>query len=175
MYQHRAYRYDADYRVGRIAGTAAVGALQILGGSTLIGGAALEEGGSAGLATGIVAAQAAAGLYLVGNGSAAVGKAIVETVSLISESRAKQNGTSETGSSAGEAVHPTFEKGPHATTAIPASSKDQKFSAGERNEINAIGYDSGCHTCASPQPNVGRGSAILVQQRKIMAISATTL
>jgi hypothetical protein len=28
---------------------------------------------------------------------------------------------------------------------------------------------------ASPQPNVGRGSAILVQQRKIMAISATTL
>jgi hypothetical protein len=31
------------------------------------------------------------------------------------------------------------------------------------------------HYFASPQPNVGRGSAILVQQRKIMAISATTL
>jgi hypothetical protein len=35
--------------------------------------------------------------------------------------------------------------------------------------------DAGRAGKASPQPNVGRGSAILVQQRKIMAISATTL
>jgi hypothetical protein len=47
--------------------------------------------------------------------------------------------------------------------------------AASPNHIVFRAVDETIQKEASPQPNVGRGSAILVQQRKIMAISATTL
>lgn len=46
-------------------------------------------------------------------------------------------------------AHPTFRPGPYAGRSIPARSSAQKFTAAERQAINDIFAESGCHTCGA--------------------------
>jgi RHS repeat-associated protein len=47
---------------------------------------------------------------------------------------------------------PLFRPGPFATASIEARSQSQSFRVGERDAINAIGEESGCHSCGAPVP-----------------------
>jgi RHS repeat-associated protein len=55
-------------------------------------------------------------------------------------------------------THRTFQPGPYAREAIPATSRDAVFSTAERTEINRIGNQYGCHTCGTPSPGTRTGN-----------------
>ena len=50
--------------------------------------------------------------------------------------------------------------GPFAGDSIPAQSKSQKFSTEERVKINAIGRNTGCHSCGTTDPGTKSGNFI---------------
>jgi len=65
------------------------------------------------------------------------------------------------GSSTGqEVVNPLFKPGPYAGDSIPAQSSAQTFTQAERDAINAIGYDTGCHTCGTTDPGTVSGNFV---------------
>ncbi len=57
-------------------------------------------------------------------------------------------------------AHPTFEPGPFADESILAVSTSQRFTAAERQLINAIGNKSGCHTCGSKTAGTKSGNFV---------------
>lgn len=50
--------------------------------------------------------------------------------------------------------------GPHAKKSIPARGKERDFTKEERDKINEIGNDTGCHTCGSTDPGTKSGNFI---------------
>ncbi|NLD47267.1 MAG: RHS repeat protein, partial [Clostridiaceae bacterium] len=54
----------------------------------------------------------------------------------------------------------TLEPGPYAGESIPARGKGRDFTSAEREKINQIGKDTGCHTCGSTDPGTKSGNFI---------------
>ena len=54
----------------------------------------------------------------------------------------------------------TLEPGPHAGESIPARGPGRDFTAAERDSINRIGRETGCHTCGTTNPNTKGGNFI---------------
>jgi hypothetical protein len=54
----------------------------------------------------------------------------------------------------------TLKPGPFATESIPARGPQRSFTVSERNAINEIGMNSGCHTCGITTPATRRGNFI---------------
>ncbi|QKJ30792.1 RHS repeat-associated core domain-containing protein [Mucilaginibacter mali] len=54
----------------------------------------------------------------------------------------------------------TLEPGPYAGQSIPARGKAQVFTKEERDAINKIGYDTGCHTCGTKIPGTKSGNFV---------------
>jgi RHS repeat-associated protein len=54
----------------------------------------------------------------------------------------------------------TLEPGPYAKESIPARSTDKKFTKAEREKINEIGKEQGCHTCGTTNPGTKSGNFI---------------
>ncbi|MBJ6362369.1 RHS repeat-associated core domain-containing protein [Paenibacillus sp. MAHUQ-46] len=54
----------------------------------------------------------------------------------------------------------TLKPGKHAGKSIPARGKGRDFSKEERNKINDIGQNTGCHTCGSKAPGTKSGNFI---------------
>ena len=50
--------------------------------------------------------------------------------------------------------------GPYAGASIPARGPGRDFTPDEREAINAIGYDTGCHTCGSTDPGTKSGNFV---------------
>jgi hypothetical protein len=50
--------------------------------------------------------------------------------------------------------------GPNAGEAIPARGPDRDFTQGERDKINEIGQNTGCHTCGATDPGTKSGNHI---------------
>lgn len=51
----------------------------------------------------------------------------------------------------------TLQPGPHAGESIPARGPDRDFTGEERDEIDRIGRETGCHTCGSKDPGTKGG------------------
>ncbi|WP_281167662.1 RHS repeat-associated core domain-containing protein, partial [Uliginosibacterium gangwonense] len=64
----------------------------------------------------------------------------------------------------GLASDETLKPGPFATESIPARGPARDFTLAERQQINAIGYRDGCHTCGSKDPGTKSGDFILDHQ-----------
>lgn len=70
----------------------------------------------------------------------------------------------------GEGVKPpkskvnTLQPGPYAEGSIPARGKGRNFTKAEREQMNAIGDESGCHTCGTGNPKTKNGNWILDHQ-----------
>jgi RHS repeat-associated protein len=56
--------------------------------------------------------------------------------------------------------HPTFQPGPFAGESIPAQSTAQTFTPAEREAMNEIMKETGCHTCGTPNPGTITGNAV---------------
>ncbi len=54
----------------------------------------------------------------------------------------------------------TLKPGPFASKSVPARGKAQTFTSGERNQINAIGAESGCHTCGAKVAGTKSGNFV---------------
>uniref|UniRef100_UPI001C3F4BAA hypothetical protein n=1 Tax=Janthinobacterium agaricidamnosum TaxID=55508 RepID=UPI001C3F4BAA len=54
----------------------------------------------------------------------------------------------------------TLQPGPHAGESIPARGPGRDFSKEERDKINEIGQNTGCHTCGSKDPGTTSGNHI---------------
>ncbi|WP_197433967.1 hypothetical protein [Agrobacterium vitis] len=54
----------------------------------------------------------------------------------------------------------TLQPGPHAGKSIPARGAEPAFTKPERDEINEIGRNTGCHTCGSLNPGTKSGNFI---------------
>ena len=54
----------------------------------------------------------------------------------------------------------TLEPGPHAGESIPARNSDRHFNDGERESINNIGNETGCHTCGTKDPGTKSGNFV---------------
>ncbi|WP_159888400.1 hypothetical protein [Paenibacillus puerhi] len=50
--------------------------------------------------------------------------------------------------------------GPHASKSVPARGKGRDFTKDERDKVNEIGNDTGCHTCGSTDPGTKSGNFI---------------
>jgi hypothetical protein len=55
---------------------------------------------------------------------------------------------------------PLLKPGFYAGASIPAQSTAQTFIEAERDAINKIGYDTGCHTCGTTDPGTVSGSFV---------------
>jgi RHS repeat-associated protein len=58
----------------------------------------------------------------------------------------------------------TLQPGPHAGDSIPARGPGRDFTQGERDAINEIGDDTGCHTCGTDDPGTKSGNWVLDHQ-----------
>ena len=58
----------------------------------------------------------------------------------------------------------TWEPGPHAGESIPARGPGRGFTSDERNKINQIGADTGCHTCGATEAGTKSGNFVLDHQ-----------
>jgi len=54
----------------------------------------------------------------------------------------------------------TLEPGPFAGDSVPARGPDRNFTPEERNGINQIGNDTGCHTCGTKNPGTKTGNFV---------------
>ncbi|MBK7634670.1 MAG: hypothetical protein IPJ13_10515 [Saprospiraceae bacterium] len=54
----------------------------------------------------------------------------------------------------------TLEPGPYAKESIKTNSTSQKFNKSQRQEINRIGNETGCHTCGSTDPGTKSGNFV---------------
>jgi hypothetical protein len=54
--------------------------------------------------------------------------------------------------------------GPFAGESIPARGPERNFTAAERREINRIGSETGCHTCATRDPETTSGNFVVDHQ-----------
>jgi len=54
----------------------------------------------------------------------------------------------------------TLKPGPFATESIPARGPARDFTLEEWQQINAIGYRDGCHTCGSKDPGTKSGDFV---------------
>ncbi len=74
------------------------------------------------------------------------------------------SGPAETGGPPGNGPNPggprTLEPGPNAGESIPARGPQRDFTSGERDAINRIGQETGCHTCGSTNPGTKSGNFI---------------
>jgi hypothetical protein len=61
---------------------------------------------------------------------------------------------------AAAAQNPLLRPGPYAGASIPAQSDAQTFTQAERDAINNIGYDTGCHTCGATDPGTSSGNFV---------------
>ena len=71
---------------------------------------------------------------------------------------AKGKGTNSEGAKDGK--KDTLQPGPHAGESIPARGPGRDFSKEERDKINEIGQNTGCHTCGSKDPGTTSGNHI---------------
>jgi RHS repeat-associated protein len=69
-------------------------------------------------------------------------------------------GTSGSGDGAKDGKKDTLQPGPHAGESIPARGPGRDFTKEERDKINGIGQDTGCHTCGSTDPGTTSGNHI---------------
>lgn len=53
-----------------------------------------------------------------------------------------------------------FGPGPYARESIPARGSNRDFTPGERQEINRIGREYGCHTCGARRPGTNSGNYV---------------
>jgi hypothetical protein len=124
---------------------------QIVGGFVgLLGGLTGEVGGGIASTTGVGAA--------VGVPVIAVSTAVV--VGSVGNMAAGIRGLMTTGSGNGGGKPTTLEPGASAGKSIPARSSDRDFTKAERDRINEIGRDSGCHTCGTKDPGTKSGDFI---------------
>jgi hypothetical protein len=56
--------------------------------------------------------------------------------------------------------HRTLQPGPYATKSIPARSAGRTFTEAERDAINRIGSETGCHTCGDRTPGTKSGNFV---------------
>jgi RHS repeat-associated protein len=68
--------------------------------------------------------------------------------------------TSKTGTQAVGTAERNVGVGPHGRDSIPARSTGRDFTAGERNQVNAIGKDTGCHSCGNTNPGTKTGNFV---------------
>jgi RHS repeat-associated protein len=54
----------------------------------------------------------------------------------------------------------TLKPGPFAGDSIPARGPDRDFNPGERDQINEIGGETGCHTCGTTNPGTKSGNFV---------------
>ncbi|MCR8559920.1 hypothetical protein KXD93_19875 [Mucilaginibacter sp. BJC16-A38] len=54
----------------------------------------------------------------------------------------------------------TLEPGPYAAGSIPANGSGRNFTKAERDAINNIGNDTGCHTCGTTDPGTKSGNFV---------------
>lgn len=54
----------------------------------------------------------------------------------------------------------TLEPGPHAGDSIPARGPGRDFTPGEREAVNEIGRETGCHTCGTKDPGTKSGNFV---------------
>jgi hypothetical protein len=58
----------------------------------------------------------------------------------------------------------TLEPGPYAAGSIPANGMSHNFTQAERDAVNQMGYDTGCHTCGITIPGTKSGNFVLDHQ-----------
>ena len=63
-----------------------------------------------------------------------------------------------------EVAFPTYGPGPYAAESIPARGPGRGFTSAERERINEIGRDTGCHTCGTREPGTIQGNFFLDHQ-----------
>jgi hypothetical protein len=54
----------------------------------------------------------------------------------------------------------TLKPGPHAGDSIPARGPGRDFTRGERDAVNKIGEETGCHTCGEKTPGTKSGDFV---------------
>ena len=64
------------------------------------------------------------------------------------------------GADAGKDRESTLSPGPSAGDSIPARGPERDFTQEERDKINDIGKDTGCHTCGSKNPGTKSGNFV---------------
>jgi hypothetical protein len=97
------------------------------------------------------AAVLAGGLYVSKQASDAIGAYLNES------GGSSGDGDAEPSSSKGPR---TLEPGPHAGDSITARGPGRDFTPGEREKINEIGKETGCHTCGSTDPGTTSGNFV---------------
>lgn len=112
--------------------------------------AALLGGGAAGssVSTGAVVAV----------GTVAVGVIVANEIA-DSDSVETTSGSGES-SGEGRSGPRTLEPGPHAGESIPARGPGRDFTPGEREQVNEIGRETGCHTCGTTDPGTKSGNFV---------------
>ncbi len=65
-----------------------------------------------------------------------------------------------TGANSGKDRESTLRPGPNAGDSIPARGPGRDFTPEERDKVNDIGNDSGCHTCGSKDPGTKSGNFV---------------
>ncbi|WP_260847654.1 RHS repeat-associated core domain-containing protein, partial [Shewanella algae] len=68
--------------------------------------------------------------------------------------------TSTGNNDGGQAKPDTLVPGEHAGESIPARGPGRDFTPGERDKINQIGQDTGCHTCGNTDPGTKSGNFV---------------
>ncbi len=113
-----------------------------------VGGSAAAGGTVGGVVTSPTVIGAVAGAAVTAAGTAAVVHGVntgKNALNHLLNSNGKRN---------------TLEPGPHAGKSIPARSKGRDFTPEERQQVNDIGNDTGCHTCGSKDPKTKSGNFI---------------
>jgi RHS repeat-associated protein len=140
--------------VGSIANSALVGAAAGFSAGVL-GPAALAVVGDALTGVGLVSGSTtifSAGMTASG-AAVSLGTAIYEGSTSVSS-------TIQSASLDSNNSFDTLQPGPYAGESIPARGPGQIFTTAERNEIDRIGYSTGCHTCGSTNPGTVSGHFI---------------
>ncbi len=149
--------YDQHTQIGQTGGnlfTLGQGAFEIVQGLTTAGVGGTATGGTLpACATGVGCAIPAttATITAVGIVEAMHGASVI---SLSVYNMAYNQGP---GSRSGNS---TLEPGPHSGESIPARSPDRHFNDGERESINKIGNETGCHSCGTKDPGTKSGNFV---------------
>lgn len=135
----------------------AVRALPLAGGTVIAGGGPLNP------VTDGVAVVEVVGAGLL-NGTRF---ALAETTAILNEDQGRSAEEALSGEKADtnsegakDGKKDTLQPGPHAGESIPARGPGRDFSKDERDKINEIGQNTGCHTCGSKDPGTTSGNHI---------------
>jgi RHS repeat-associated protein len=86
-------------------------------------------------------------------------RTLIRIVQIVEGSQSAQNATKGGTQAAGSAER-SVGVGPHGGGSIPARSTARDFTAAERGQVNAIGSNTGCHTCGTTNPGTKTGNFV---------------